>query len=84
MPRVVVIGAGHVGGTFVALLRQAGFTGEVIAFGDEPDPPYHRPPLSKEFLRGPIEKWLRDPRFYAEQDVRLRLGEAVKVVLVHS
>jgi 3-phenylpropionate/trans-cinnamate dioxygenase ferredoxin reductase subunit len=84
MPRVVVIGAGHAGGTFVALLRQAGFTGEVIAFGDEPDPPYHRPPLSKEFLRGPIEKWLRDPRFYAEQDVRLRLGEAVKVVLVHS
>jgi len=56
----------------------------VIAFGDEPDPPYHRPPLSKEFLRGPIEKWLRDPRFYAEQDVRLRLGEAVNVVLVHS
>jgi len=84
MPRVVVIGAGHAGGTFVALLRQAGFTGEVIAFGDEPDPPYHRPPLPKEFLRGPIEKWLRDPRFYAEQDVRLRLGEAVKVVLVHS
>ncbi|HXL19013.1 MAG TPA: hypothetical protein VN961_15980 [Streptosporangiaceae bacterium] len=40
--------------------------------------------MPKEFLRGPIEKWLRDPRFYAEQDVRLRLGEAVKVVLVHS
>jgi 3-phenylpropionate/trans-cinnamate dioxygenase ferredoxin reductase component len=75
--RVVIVGAGHAGGTFAALARQAGFTGEVIVFGDEPYPPYHRPPLSKEFLRGPVEKWLRDSRFYAEQDVTLRLGEAV-------
>ena len=75
--RVVVVGAGHAGGTFTALIRQAGFTGEVVVLGDEPDPPYHRPPLSKEFLRGPIEKWLRDPRFYVEHDVTLRLGETV-------
>jgi 3-phenylpropionate/trans-cinnamate dioxygenase ferredoxin reductase component len=46
--RVVIVGAGHAGGTFAALIRQAGFTGEVIVFGDEPYPPYHRPPLSKE------------------------------------
>lgn len=75
--RVVVVGAGHAGDTFAALLRQAGFVGELIVFGDEPEPPYHRPPLSKEFLDGPLEKWLREPTFYAEQGVTLRLGEAV-------
>ncbi len=73
----VVVGAGHAGDTFAALLRQAGFVGELIVFGDEPEPPYHRPPLSKEFLDGPLEKWLREPTFYAEQGVTLRLGEAV-------
>ncbi|MBX6388597.1 MAG: FAD-dependent oxidoreductase [Frankia sp.] len=78
--RVVVVGAGHAGGTFVTLLRQAGFAGEVVVFGDEPDPPYHRPPLSKEFLTDPLERWLRAPGFYAEQGVALRLGEAVVAV----
>jgi 3-phenylpropionate/trans-cinnamate dioxygenase ferredoxin reductase subunit len=77
---VVVVGAGHAGDTFAALLRQAGFTGEVIVFGDEPHPPYHRPPLSKEFFRGTVVRWLRDPRFYDEQVVTLRLDEAVAAI----
>jgi 3-phenylpropionate/trans-cinnamate dioxygenase ferredoxin reductase subunit len=76
--RIVVVGAGHAGGIFAALVRQAGFAGEVVVVGDEPDPPYHRPPLSKEFGGdGAIEKWLREPGFYADQDVTLRLDEAV-------
>ncbi|MBE3200310.1 FAD-dependent oxidoreductase [Frankia sp. CH37] len=74
---MVVVGAGHAGGTFAALLCQAGFAGELVVFGDEPEPPYHRPPLSKEFLHGPLEKWLREPAFYPEQGVALRLGETV-------
>jgi 3-phenylpropionate/trans-cinnamate dioxygenase ferredoxin reductase subunit len=78
--RVVVVGAGHAGDTFAALVRQAGFAGEVIVFGDEPHPPYHRPPLSKEFLGEPAGRWLRDPGFYAEQAVTLRLGEAVAAI----
>jgi 3-phenylpropionate/trans-cinnamate dioxygenase ferredoxin reductase subunit len=82
--RVVVVGAGHAGGTFAALLRQAGYAGEVVVFGDEPDPPYHRPPLSKEFVADPLEKWLRAPGFYAEQGVTLRLGEAVVDVDRHA
>jgi 3-phenylpropionate/trans-cinnamate dioxygenase ferredoxin reductase subunit len=78
--RVVVVGAGHAGDTFAALLRQRGFAGEVVVFGDEPHPPYHRPPLSKEFLGESVGKWLRAPGFYPEQDIALRLGETVVAV----
>jgi glycine/D-amino acid oxidase-like deaminating enzyme len=45
--RVVIVGAGHGGGTAAAMLRQQGFAGDVILFGSEPVGPYHRPPLSK-------------------------------------
>jgi 3-phenylpropionate/trans-cinnamate dioxygenase ferredoxin reductase subunit len=75
--RVIVVGAGHGGGTFVALLRQSGFGGEVVLIGDEPDLPYQRPPLSKAFTGGTIEQALRDPDFYSEQDISTRLGESV-------
>jgi len=78
--RVVIVGAGHAGDTFAARIRQAGFTGEVIVFGEEPHLPYHRPPLSKEFLPELAGRWLRDPRFYAEQAVTLRLAEAVAMI----
>ncbi|MGH2970249.1 MAG: FAD-dependent oxidoreductase, partial [Solirubrobacteraceae bacterium] len=44
---IVVVGAGHGGGTAAAVLRQQGFTGEIVLLGAEPVGPYHRPPLSK-------------------------------------
>ena len=47
---VVIIGAGHAGGRAALQLRAAGFTGEIILVGEEPELPYERPPLSKEFL----------------------------------
>jgi 3-phenylpropionate/trans-cinnamate dioxygenase ferredoxin reductase subunit len=78
--RVVVVGAGHAGGTFVGLLRQAGYAGEVVLVGEEPDPPYHRPPLSKAFVSGKLEQWLRDPAFYAEQDITMSLDESVESI----
>jgi len=73
----VVVGAGHAGGTFVGLLRQGGFEGDILLFGAEPYPPYHRPPLSKQFLGEERVQWLRDPQFYADQTVILGLGETV-------
>jgi 3-phenylpropionate/trans-cinnamate dioxygenase ferredoxin reductase component len=50
--RVVIVGGGLAGGTAARALREAGFDGEVTLVGDEPLPPYERPPLSKGYLRG--------------------------------
>ena len=50
--RVVIVGAGHAGGSAAALLRQYGWQGPVTLIGAEPVPPYQRPPLSKAWLQG--------------------------------
>jgi 3-phenylpropionate/trans-cinnamate dioxygenase ferredoxin reductase subunit len=47
----VVVGASLAGGGAAATLRQEGFDGRVILIGAESQPPYERPPLSKEYLR---------------------------------
>jgi len=53
--RIVILGAGHGGGTVAALLRQHGFAGEICLIGEEPLPPYQRPPLSKAWLKGEVD-----------------------------
>lgn len=50
--RIVIVGAGHAGGTTAALLRQYGHVGPIALVGAEPHPPYQRPPLSKAWLKG--------------------------------
>jgi 3-phenylpropionate/trans-cinnamate dioxygenase ferredoxin reductase subunit len=73
----LVVGASLCGATTVAALRQEGFDGRLVLVGAEEHPPYERPPLSKEYLRGeaPFEKTLiRPPEWYAENDVDLRTG----------
>ena len=52
---LVIIGAGQAAGQLVASLVQERFVGRVTVVGDEPHPPYQRPPLSKKFLAGEIE-----------------------------
>ncbi|MBJ7446757.1 MAG: FAD-dependent oxidoreductase [Brevundimonas sp.] len=77
MDKVVIIGAGHAGGTAAALLRQYGFEGQIVLAGSETVPPYQRPPLSKAWLKGHAERddlLLRPDSFYVEQDIDLRLG----------
>jgi 3-phenylpropionate/trans-cinnamate dioxygenase ferredoxin reductase component len=76
----VVVGAGVAGGAAVQSLRQEGFDGRVVLIGAEPHPPYERPPLSKEYLRGEQGRDalpLHDERWFAEEDIELRLGESV-------
>ena len=51
-PIFVVVGANLTGGAAATTLRSEGFDGRVILIGDESHPPYERPPLSKEYLRG--------------------------------
>jgi 3-phenylpropionate/trans-cinnamate dioxygenase ferredoxin reductase subunit len=76
----VVVGASLCGATAVATLRAEGFDGRIVLIGAEDLPPYERPPLSKEYLRGedPFERILvRPPEWYGEQDVQARFGTIV-------
>lgn len=75
--RIAVVGAGHAGATFVALLRQAGYDGQVVLLGAEPHLPYQRPPLSKSFLTDSEPQWLRPESFYREHDVTVHRGATV-------
>ncbi len=80
MTRVVVVGAGQAGSSLVAKLRNGGFDGEVTLIGEEPAPPYQRPPLSKKYLLGEMELerlYLRPESFYEENGIDLRLNGAV-------
>ena len=49
---IVIVGAGHAGGRVALSLRDAGWSGPVLLIGEERDPPYERPPLSKGVLLG--------------------------------
>jgi 3-phenylpropionate/trans-cinnamate dioxygenase ferredoxin reductase component len=77
---IVIVGGGHGGGSAAAFLRQFGWTGPITLISDEPIPPYHRPPLSKAWLKGEADATslaLRPAAFYADQNVTLRLSTRV-------
>lgn len=83
MTKVVIIGAGHAGGTAAALLRQYGFEGAILLAGEEAAAPYQRPPLSKAWLKGETDLeglLLRPESFYAEHDIELRTGVTATAV----
>lgn len=75
-PTFVVIGANLAGGAAVRTLREEGFDGRIVLLGEEPEPPYERPPLSKAYLRGEEREptSLLPGGWYEEHDVDLRLG----------
>lgn len=72
---IVILGAGHAGGTAAALLRQYGHAGPITLVGEEPIPPYQRPPLSKAWLKGEADAdslALKPLEFYAEHNIDFR------------
>jgi 3-phenylpropionate/trans-cinnamate dioxygenase ferredoxin reductase subunit len=72
---VIIVGAGHAGGTAAALLRQFGYEAPVTLIGEEPIAPYQRPPLSKAWLKGEADAeslMLKPESFYEEANIRLR------------
>jgi 3-phenylpropionate/trans-cinnamate dioxygenase ferredoxin reductase component len=75
-PTFVIVGAGMAGGKAAETLREEGFDGRVVLLGGEPERPYERPPLSKDYLRGETERggvYLQeDAGWYDEHDVELR------------
>jgi 3-phenylpropionate/trans-cinnamate dioxygenase ferredoxin reductase subunit len=75
-----IVGAGLAGAKAAETLRREGFDGRLVLLGAEPERPYERPPLSKEYLRGEAEReqtFVHEAGFYAEQRVDLRVGENV-------
>ncbi len=83
MTHVVVVGAGQAGSAVVAKLRGLGFDGQITMIGEEPAPPYQRPPLSKAYLLGEMEEerlWLRSNAYYAENNVTMKLGLRVTAI----
>lgn len=94
MTKVLIIGAGHAGGSVAAFLRQYGHEGPIVLAGEEDAPPYQRPPLSKAWLKGEADLealLLRPLSFYAEQDIDFRasvvavaVDPAAKTVVFHD
>lgn len=75
--RILIVGAGQAGAAAAAKLRALGHDGPLTMLGEEPVPPYQRPPLSKKYLLGEMELerlFLRPPSFWAEQGVELLLN----------
>ncbi len=67
--QIVIIGAGQAGAQAVASLRADGYDGAITLVGDEPFPPYQRPPLSKTYLMGTLERerlFLKPDSFYRD------------------
>jgi 3-phenylpropionate/trans-cinnamate dioxygenase ferredoxin reductase subunit len=80
---VVIVGAGHGGANAAAMLRRQNYAGEIVLVGDEPELPYDRPPLSKDYVAGKVDRErlaLYPPAFYAEQHITVWTGERVAAI----
>jgi 3-phenylpropionate/trans-cinnamate dioxygenase ferredoxin reductase subunit len=83
MERIVIVGAGQAGAQAVASLRADGFDGALALVGDEPFAPYQRPPLSKAYLSGAMERerlFLKPEAFYREAQCELLLGVSAAAI----
>lgn len=80
---VLILGAGHGGAQAAIMLRQLKFEGSIAIIGDEPEIPYERPPLSKEYFAGDKEFariLIRPAKFWEERDVAMLLNKRVASV----
>ena len=77
----VVVGGGQAALQAIHTARQQGFEGRITLVGDEPYPPYQRPPLSKKYLAGTVPRerlFLKPASFYESRRVELMLGIRVE------
>ncbi len=77
---VVIVGAGHGGAQVAIMLRTQKFEGTIAIIGDEPELPYERPPLSKEYFAGEKEFeriQLRPAKYWDEREVTMLLSKRV-------
>lgn len=83
MSGIVIIGAGQAAGQAAASLRQEKYEGSITILGDETQPPYQRPPLSKAYLSGELgmdRVLVRPEKFYVDQNVSLHTGTRVESI----
>ncbi|GAA5236686.1 ferredoxin reductase [Verticiella sediminum] len=82
MQKVVIVGGGHAAAQLCASLTEGGYTGKVTLVSDEPHLPYHRPPLSKTFIKDPAAEpqLLRAEAAYRDAGIELVLGDAVRSI----
>lgn len=83
MSGIVIIGAGQAGSSLAFKLRALGYDGTITLVGQEPHPPYQRPPLSKAYLLGELERerlFLRPETAYSENDIELVTGAQVTAI----
>lgn len=79
----VIVGTGHGGAQAAIALRQQGFTGSILLVGRDPNPPYERPPLTKDYLAGKREferMLIRPQAFWEERGIALKTGANVSKV----
>ncbi|HUF60270.1 MAG TPA: FAD-dependent oxidoreductase [Actinomycetota bacterium] len=84
---IVIVGASLAGGTAAGVLRDHGYEGRLSLIGAEEEPPYERPPLSKELLRGELDfedALVRPASWYEEHDVDARFGTMAVQIDVHA
>src|SRR5215207_6275445 len=73
----LIVGASLAGAKAAETLRAEGFDGRLVLIGAEHERPYERPPLSKDYLRGEVERekvYVHEDGFYAAHDIDLRVG----------
>jgi 3-phenylpropionate/trans-cinnamate dioxygenase ferredoxin reductase subunit len=78
----VIVGAALAGAKAAETLREEGFDGRIVLVGAEPERPYERPPLSKDYLRRETtdKPYVHDEGFYEENDIELRIGTEVESI----
>jgi 3-phenylpropionate/trans-cinnamate dioxygenase ferredoxin reductase subunit len=79
-PVFLIVGASLAGAKAAEELRTQGFDGRVMLIGAEPERPYERPPLTKDYLRGESERekaYVHPDGFYAQQEIELETGVTV-------
>src|SRR3954469_22144817 len=69
----VIVGGGLAGARAAETLREEGFDGRLVLIGEEPERPYERPPLSKDYLRGEAEDapYVHPEGFYRDNGIEL-------------
>ncbi len=80
--RCIIIGAGHAGSQAAISLRQEGYAGDIVLINDETDIPYHKPPLSKSYLKAPEHGGLvlRPESAYRDNNIEMLFGHRVEGV----
>jgi 3-phenylpropionate/trans-cinnamate dioxygenase ferredoxin reductase component len=83
MNKIVIVGASLAGAKAAETLREQGYDGELVLLGAEPERPYERPPLSKEYLRneaGREKVYVHEENFYEANEIDLRLRTSVAAI----